>query len=367
LNNKVDLVVIGPELPLTQGLTDVLIQNSIIVFGPDKKGAELEKSKKFTKDICKALNIPSASYDVFDNYDTALHFCENQSYPLVIKADGLAAGKGVIICQTFEEAKKALSKCFKENVFGEAGLTIIIEEFLVGEEISLFALVDHTGFVLPLTTAQDHKKILEGEKGLNTGGMGAYAPVPSISQNHMKELSEQFIRPIVNYLSEQGIKYQGMFYAGLILTKSGPNLLEINVRFGDPETQAIIPLLDTDLLELLHASAAGSLNRIENIKWKNKVSMTVVMATKGYPETYQKLTPIKNLQKLKNSKKEYIFHAGTKLQNNEWLSNGGRVLNITSMGDDLMSIRKNIHQIIDQISWDDGCYRKDIGWRYIDE
>ena len=220
---------------------------------------------------------------------------------------------------------------------------------------------------MPLTTAQDHKKILEGEKGLNTGGMGAYTPVPSISNEKMKQLSDQFIKPIVEYLAKEGIKYQGMFYAGLILAKEGPNLLEINVRFGDPETQAIIPLLQTDLLELLHASASGSLSDITDIHWKDKTAMTVVMASKGYPENFQKLTPIKNLQNLKLSDQEYVYHAGTKFINNEWLSNGGRVLNITCIGSDLLTIRKNIHQVIEQIEWDQGYYRKDIGWRYLSE
>ncbi len=271
LESKIDLVVIGPELPLTKGLSNLLMNNSILVFGPDQMGAELEKSKKFTKDICKKLHIATAAYDVFDNYDEAFIFCQNQSYPLVIKADGLAAGKGVIICQTMEDAKDALIKCFKDNSFGDAGSVVVIEEFLVGEEVSLFSLVDKNGFVLPLTTAQDHKKILEGEKGLNTGGMGAYTPVPSISSNKMNELSKTFVEPIVQHLAEQGIKYQGMFYAGLILTDKGPNLLEINVRFGDPETQAIIPLLETDLLELLHASAIGTLNEIKKINWKKKM------------------------------------------------------------------------------------------------
>jgi len=367
LYSKINLVVIGPELPLTQGLTDSLSQNSILVFGPDQKGAELEKSKQFTKDICKTLNIPSANYAVFSNYDEAIEFCKKHPYPLVIKADGLAAGKGVIICETFDEAEKAISKCFKDKAFGDAGLKIVIEEFLVGEEISLFALVDKSGFVLPLTTAQDHKKILEGEKGLNTGGMGAYTPVPSISNEKTKQLSDQFIKPIVEYLAKEGIKYQGMFYAGLILAKEGPNLLEINVRFGDPETQAIIPLLQTDLLELLYASASGSLSDINDIHWKDKTAMTVVMASKGYPENFQKLTPIKNLQNLKLSDQEYVYHAGTKFINNEWLSNGGRVLNITCIGSDLLTIRKNIHQVIEQIEWDQGYYRKDIGWRYLSE
>ncbi len=367
LESKIELVVIGPELPLTRGLSNLLINNSILVFGPDQKGADLEKSKKFTKDICKKLNIETAAYDVFYNYDDALTFCQKQSYPLVIKADGLAAGKGVIICETIDDAKDALIKCFKDNSFGDAGSVVVIEEFLVGEEVSLFSLVDKNGFVLPLTTAQDHKKILEGEKGLNTGGMGAYTPVPSISADKMNELSKTFVEPIIQYLAEQGINYQGMFYAGLIVTDKGTNLLEINVRFGDPETQAIIPLLETDLLELLHASAVGTLNEIKKIKWKNDYAMTVVMASNGYPEDYKKLTSINNLENLSLTKDDYLFHAGTILREHKWLSNGGRVLNISSTGKELKTIRQNIHKVINQINWDEGYYRKDIGWRYIDD
>ena len=367
VENKIDFVVIGPEVPLTEGLSDYLEMNSILTFGPSKAGAELENSKKFTKDICKKLNIPTANYVTFDNYVDSMNYLNSCSFPLVIKADGLAAGKGVIICNSLEESAEAINKCFKDKTFGNAGSRVVIEEFLEGEEISLFTLVDNTGFVLPLITAQDHKKIFEGEKGLNTGGMGAYAPVPSITKSKMTDLSNQFVLPIVEYLKKQNINFNGMFYAGLIITKKGPQLLEINVRFGDPETQAIIPLLETDLLHLLHASASGQLKNIKNIKFKDKYSMTVVIASKGYPEDFKKLTEIKNIQNLELSKKDYLFHAGTKFKNNKWLSNGGRVLNFTHTGEDLTKIRFNIHKLIQQISWDEGYYRKDIGWRYIDE
>ena len=365
--NKIDLVVIGPEIPLTEGLTNILEDYSISVFGPSKKAAELEKSKKFTKDICKTLSIPTAEFVSYDNYAEAYEYCNQSSYPLVIKADGLAAGKGVIICNSFNDAKAAIEKCFKDKSFGNAGSTVIIEEFLEGEEVSLFALVDETGFVLPLITAQDHKKILEGEKGLNTGGMGAYTPVPSISDTMMEQLSNQFIEPIVKHLKKENIDYKGMFYAGLIMTKSGPQLLEINVRFGDPETQAIIPLLETDLLHLLYSAAIGKLNEIKKVKWRDQYAMTVVVASKGYPESYDKLIPISNLKDLKLSNKDYIFHAGTKFEKNEWISNGGRVLNFTSLGEELSKIRNNIHDLINHIHWEEGYYRKDIGWRYINE
>ena len=367
IKNKIDLVVIGPEIPLTEGLSDYLEANSVLTFGPSKAGAELENSKKFTKDICKKLNIPTASYVTFDNHRESMEYLNSCSFPLVIKADGLAAGKGVIICHSINDALEAINKCFNDKTFGIAGSRVVIEEFLEGEEVSLFALVDSTGFVLPLITAQDHKKILEGEKGLNTGGMGSYAPVPSITKTKMIDLSNQFVLPIVEYLKKENINFKGMFYAGLIFTKNGPQLLEINVRFGDPETQAIIPLLESDLLHLLYSSASGQLKEIKDIKLNDKFSMSVVMASKGYPENFKKLTEIKNIQNLDLSNKDYLFHAGTKFENNKWLSNGGRVLNFTHTGEDLTKIRANIHKMIKKISWEEGYYRKDIGWRYIDD
>ena len=361
---NISFVVIGPEIPLTEGLADILISNNIKCFGPLQKGAMLEKSKIFTKELCDKNNVPTGQYKKFSNYKDALTYCQSITFPSVIKANGLAAGKGVIIAQNLEEAKAAISQCMIAEVFGRAGKEIIIEEFLEGEEISLFSLVDSTGYILPLTTAQDHKKIGESETGLNTGGMGAYSPVPSISEEKMKNLSNLFVDPIIKALKKTGVNYQGMFYAGIILTKDGPKLLEINVRFGDPETQAIIPRIKTDLLKLLYASASQNLKEIENIEWDPRYCMTVVMSTKGYPEEFKKNTLIENLNQINLSNDNYIYHAGTKRKNDKWLSNAGRVLAISSLGESIKKKKKNVYSVLNEIKWQDGYYRKDIGWRY---
>jgi phosphoribosylamine--glycine ligase len=324
----------------------------------------LEKSKIYTKEICDKYNVPTGKYKKFSTLNEAYLYCDTLSFPVVIKADGLAAGKGVIIAKNLAQAQQAVLKCMKEEVFNEAGKKIIIEEFLEGEEISLFSLVDSKGHILPLTTAQDHKKIQEGEKGLNTGGMGAYSPVPSISDKQVQDLSNQFISPIVQALKEKNINYKGMFYAGIILTKKGPRLLEINVRFGDPETQAILPRIKSDVLELLYASATESLNILKPLKWDPRYCMTVVMSTKGYPEEYQKGTLIENLDLIKLTSDNFIFHAGTNKHNHKWLSNGGRVLAISSLGESMNKVKKNVYSIVNRIKWKDGYYRKDIGWRY---
>ena len=362
--NNISFVIIGPETPLTQGLADILISNNIKCFGPLQKGAMLEKSKIFTKELCDKNNIPTGKYKKFSNYNQALAYCQSITFPSVIKANGLAAGKGVIIAQNLDEAKAAIYQYMIAEIFGKSGKEIIIEEFLEGEEISLFSLVDSTGYILPLTTAQDHKKIGEGETGLNTGGMGSYSPVPSISEEKMKNLSSLFVDPIIKALKKNGINYQGMFYAGIILTKKGPKLLEINVRFGDPETQAIIPRIKTDLLKLLYASATQNLKEIKNIQWDSRYCMTVVMSAKGYPEKYKKNTLIENLNEINLSEDSYIYHAGTKKKDDKWLSNAGRVLAISSLGATINQVKENVYSTVNRIKWQDGYYRKDIGWRY---
>jgi len=361
---NISFVVIGPEIPLTEGLVDILISNNIKCFGPTQKGAMLEKSKIFTKELCDENNVPTGKYKKFSNYEDALTYCQSINFPSVIKADGLAAGKGVIITENLEEAKSAIHQCMKEEAFGNAGKEIIIEEFLEGEEISLFSLVDSSGYIVPLTTAQDHKKIYEGEKGLNTGGMGAYSPVPSISNKKMQDLNNLFVDPIINALSKKGIYFQGMFYVGIIITKNGPKLLEINVRFGDPETQAILPRIKSDLLEILYASATENLHAIKKIEWDPRYCMAVVMSSKGYPEKYKKNTVIENLNQIQLSNNSYIYHAGTKKENDLWLSSGGRVLAISSLGESINQVKKNVYSTISKIKWQDGYYRKDIGWRY---
>ena len=310
--HKIDFVVVGPELPLSNGIVNILRDEKITVFGPDKASSQLETSKIFMKKICKKHNIPTAKYSVFNKEKDAINFLNEVNFPTVIKVDGLAAGKGVMIVYNKEEAIENIKKIMSEKIFGSSGENIIIEEFLEGEEISFFALVDTNGFILPLTTAQDHKKIGEGDVGPNTGGMGAYSPVPFIKHNHINDFVEQFVKPIINDLKNSSILFSGVFYAGFILTKNGPKILEINVRFGDPEAQTIFPRLKTDLLDLLLASSTGNLNQFKLPEWENNFCMNVVLSSIGYPKDYKKNTIINGLNEITNDKSKYVFHASTK-------------------------------------------------------
>ncbi len=365
IKQKIDFVVIGPELPLSNGIVDELKKEKIVTFGPDKISSQLETSKIFMKNICKKHNIPTAKYSVFDKEKDAINFLNEVSFPTVIKVDGLAAGKGVIIVYSKEEAVENIKKIMSEKIFGSSGENIIIEEFLEGEEISFFALVDTNGFILPLTTAQDHKKIGEGDVGPNTGGMGAYSPVPFIKHNHINDFVEQFVKPIINDLKNSSILFSGVFYAGFILTKNGPKILEINVRFGDPEAQTIFPRLKTDLLDLLLASSTGNLNQFKLPELENNFCMNVVLSSKGYPKDYKKNTIINGLNEITNDKSKYVFHASTKKNGNHWLATGGRVLSISAMGSTLKNAKNNAYSIVNKIDWKDGYFRKDIGWRHI--
>ena len=365
IKQKIDFVVIGPELPLSNGIVDELKKEKVVTFGPDKISSQLETSKIFMKNICKKHNIPTAKYSVFNKEKDAINFLNEINFPTVIKADGLAAGKGVIIVYNKEEAVKNIKKIMSEKIFGSSGEHIIIEEFLEGEEISFFALVDTNGFILPLTTAQDHKKIGEGDVGPNTGGMGAYSPVPFIKHNHINDFVEQFVKPIINDLKNSSILFSGVFYAGFILTKNGPKILEINVRFGDPEAQTIFPRLKTDLLDLLLASSTGNLNQFKLPELENNFCMNVVLSSKGYPKDYKKNTIINGLNEITNDKSKYVFHASTKKNGNHWLATGGRVLSISAMGSTLKNAKNNAYNIVDKIDWKDGYFRKDIGWRHL--
>ena len=365
IKQKIDFVVIGPELPLSNGIVDELKKEKIVTFGPDKISSQLETSKIFMKNICKKHNIPTAKYSVFNKEKDAINFLNEVNFPTVIKVDGLAAGKGVIIVYSKEEAVENIKKIMSEKIFGSSGKNIIIEEFLEGEEISFFALVDTNGFILPLTTAQDHKKIGEGDVGPNTGGMGAYSPVPFIKHNHINDFVEQFVKPIINDLKNSSILFSGVFYAGFILTKNGPKILEINVRFGDPEAQTIFPRLKTDLLDLLLASSTGNLNQFKLPELENNFCMNVVLSSKGYPKDYKKNTIINGLNEITNDKSKYVFHASTKKNGNHWLATGGRVLSISAMGSTLKNAKNNAYNIVDKIDWKDGYFRKDIGWRHL--
>ena len=362
INNNIDLTIIGPEEPLVNGIVDFLRKDNLKVFGPDKFCSKLEGSKIFTKKICEIEKIPTANFSIFKNMRSSLDYLKNKKYPLVVKADGLAAGKGVYICNSFFEAEKAVEEIFGGK-FGEAN-EILFEEFLSGEEMSFFILYDNKSFKV-FNTAQDHKRIFEGDKGKNTGGMGAYSP----SRLHNKELEDKIIRkiikPTLNYLKKNNGTYVGFLYAGLMIKNNEPYLIEYNVRMGDPECQTILPLLKNDLLDTIIKCVDGKLNEIE-INWTNKKSICIVVTSKGYPGEFKKNVMIKNLENLKSNENQYIFHAGTKFTDNKYFSSGGRVLNFVSMNEDFKLARNNSLKLIENLKWQNGFYRKDIGFKVID-
>ena len=359
---KIELVVIGPEIPLVNGLADFLLENNILVFGPRKKAAQLEGSKKFTKQICEKYNIPTAKFKTFDDEVSAIEYLKGQLFPIVIKADGLAAGKGVIIAENFDTAEKAVQEIFS-GLFNDAGKEIVIEEFLIGEEVSYFIIADENDFI-ELTSAQDHKRIGVGDTGPNTGGMGAYSPAPIMNKELEEITINKIIKPTLKAMKDLGCPYTGVLYAGLMITKEGPKLIEYNVRFGDPECQAILPRLKSDILSLIISSCKNSLSK-EKIQWDDRFALTVVMSSKGYPNNYKTGYEIKGINKASNQKDIYIYHAGTKKVNDVIYTNGGRVLNITSLGNTVREANKTALGVINMIEWDGSYYRNDIGWRAI--
>jgi len=359
---KIKLVVIGPETPLVNGLADFLLENNILVFGPRKKAAQLEGSKKFTKQICEKYDIPTAKFKTFDDEVSALEYLKEQLFPIVIKADGLAAGKGVIIAEDYYAAEKAVKEIFS-GLFNDAGKEIVIEEFLIGEEVSYFIIADENDFI-ELTSAQDHKRIGVGDTGPNTGGMGAYSPAPIMNRELEEITINKIIKPTLKAMKDLGCPYTGVLYAGLMITKEGPKLIEYNVRFGDPECQVILPRLKSDLLSLIISSCKNSLNQ-EKIQWDDRFALTVVMSSKGYPNNYKTGHVIKGINKASKQKDIYIYHAGTKKVNDVIHTNGGRVLNITSLGNTVREANKTALRVINMIEWDGSYYRNDIGWRAI--
>ena len=359
---KIELVVIGPEIPLVNGLADFLLENNILVFGPRKKAAQLEGSKKFTKQICEKYDIPTAKFKTFDDEVSALEYLKGQLFPIVIKADGLAAGKGVIIAENYNTAEKAVKEIFS-GLFNDAGKEIVIEEFLIGEEVSYFIIADENDFI-ELTSAQDHKRIGVGDTGPNTGGMGAYSPAPIMNKELEEITINKIIKPTLKAMKDLGCPYTGVLYAGLMITKEGPKLIEYNVRFGDPECQVILPRLKSDLLSLIISSCKNSLNQ-EKIQWDDRFALTVVMSSKGYPNNYKTGHVIKGINKASKQKDIYIYHAGTKKVNDVIHTNGGRVLNITSLGNTVREANKTALGVINMIEWDGSYYRNDIGWRAI--
>ncbi|MGB6907537.1 MAG: phosphoribosylamine--glycine ligase [Methyloceanibacter sp.] len=361
-DNDIGLVIVGPEAPLVAGLTDDLEAEGLIVFGPSRAAAQLEGSKGFTKDLCARANIPTAVYARFSQAAPAKAYLAGQPLPIVIKADGLAAGKGVVIAETKDEAEAAIDACFS-GAFGDAGAELVIEEFLRGEEASFFVLVDGQT-VLPLITAQDHKRAFDGDQGPNTGGMGAYAPAPLMTQALIHRTMNEIVEPTVRAMAEAGTPFKGVLYAGLMIEDGAPKLIEYNARFGDPECQALMLLLRSDLLPALLAAAQGKLEGV-SLDWRAGAAICVVMATKGYPGPYAKGSEIKGLEAAAADPAVEIFHAGTSRDGTRILADGGRVLGVTARGSDLREAQSRAYGAIDIIDWGQGFCRRDIGWRAI--
>ena len=359
--HKIDLVIVGPEEPLVRGLVDYLRKKKIKVFGPDKFASRLEGSKAFMKKVCKSNNIPTADYKICKNKKDVLNFLKKSKLPLVVKADGLAAGKGVTICSSKKKVLNISEEIFKGKF--KSSKKIVLEEFLEGEEASYFVIADKKTFKF-FGTAQDHKRVKENDKGPNTGGMGAYSPAKIIDKKLEKKIINKIIKPTFFALKKKKIYYTGFLYVGLMIQDNEPYLIEFNVRMGDPECQVILPRLKTDLIKIINNVVNNKLKQT-SINWHKKKSMTVVLCSKGYPGKYKKNKTIKNLDRIKLSKNDFIYHAGTKLENNKLKSNGGRVLNITSVGTDFLKIRKKIIKIIKNINWKGGFFRRDIGWKII--
>ncbi|MGN8112840.1 phosphoribosylamine--glycine ligase [Labrys sp. 22185] len=360
--NEIDFVVVGPEAPLVAGLVDDLAAAGIKAFGPSKAAAQLEGSKGYTKDLCQEFSIPTAAYRRFTDAVAARAYVQEQGAPIVIKADGLAAGKGVVVAMTLDDALAAVDAIFAGSV-GEAGHEVVVEQFLEGEEASFFALCDGTT-ALPLISAQDHKRVFDGDKGPNTGGMGAYSPAPIMTPEMEERVMETIIRPTVRAMAARGTPFKGVLFAGLMITKDGPELIEYNVRFGDPETQVLMPRLRSDLLPALIASADGVLSTI-SLRWKNDAALCVVMATKGYPGSFQRGSEIRDLAKAASLDDVLVFHAGTKRSGDHILANGGRVLGITASGKTVAEAQKRAYEAVDLVDWPEGFSRRDIGWRAI--
>ena len=359
---KIDLTVVGPELPLTMGIVDVFEEKGLRIFGPDKAAAEIEGSKAFAKDFMQRYHIPTASYKIFTDPNEALSFVPSASYPIVIKADGLAAGKGTVIVDNPDEAKRSVREIMVEKVFGEAGERLVIEEFLEGEEVTVMALTDGER-IIPMVSAQDHKRIYDGNKGPNTGGMGAYAPTNVIPEKMMQRIVEEILEPTINGLADMGRLYKGVLYTGIIVTARGPKVLEYNCRFGDPETQAVLPLLESDLVEIFSDIADGYLN-IEEIKWKDKFGVCVVLASRGYPESAEKGILINGLDQRENGQC-MVFHAGTANASGKIITNGGRVLGVTAIDFTLKGAISKVYDCIQGISFEGMQYRRDIGMRAV--
>ena len=363
ISKKIDLILVGPEKPLVDGIVDFFEKNKIKVFGPNKIASQLEGSKIFTKKICEKYKIPTAKFGIFQSIEKANLFLNQNKFPIVVKADGLAAGKGVYICENKIEAENSIKEIFG----GKFGLAknILIEEFLEGEEMSYFVVSDGKT-IKNFQTAQDHKRVLEGDKGKNTGGMGAYSPSRLINEDLEKKIMNKIILPTIKGLSDIGCKYKGFLYAGLMIVKNEPYLIEYNVRMGDPECQTIVPKLKSDLLEIIIACCSESLSNIE-INWFDKKSLCIVLCSKGYPDEYKKNILINNIDKIELKENEYCYHAGTQKNENKIFSTGGRVLNFVCLSNNFKDCREKIINSIKSLNWKNGFFRKDIGYKVINE
>ena len=361
LENNISLVIVGPEIPLVEGIVDYLADKNIFAFGPSKKASQLEGSKAFMKKVCQDFNIPTAAYEEFDNFEQAKKFINQSKHPLVIKSDGLAAGKGVTISQTAEQSVQ----CAKEILEGKfkTSKKVVIEEFLEGEEASYFIITDGKNY-LPIGTAQDHKRIGENDTGPNTGGMGAYSPSLLITKELQEKINKEIIEPTIKGLNKIGCSFVGILYAGLMIKDNQPKLIEYNIRFGDPECQVLMMRIDNDFIDLVLSVKNKNLLS-QKIIWKEDPCITIVAAAKGYPDEYRVETEIKNLENITTNSTQQLFHAGTINKNGKILANGGRVLNATSSATNLKQARDRAHEMLNLVDWDDMYFRKDIGWRVI--
>ncbi|NQU95370.1 MAG: phosphoribosylamine--glycine ligase [Candidatus Omnitrophica bacterium] len=361
-DKKIDFTIVGPEAPLAEGIVDLFNKKGLKIFGPTKASAQLEASKVFTKELCESEKIPTAWFKTFNDAQKAKDFVKSKGAPIVIKKDGLAEGKGVIVANTEAEAIDAIDKIVVEKAFGASGNKVIVEECLEGEEASVIVLSDGENIV-PLASSQDHKRVFDQDKGANTGGMGAYSPAPVVTDDIFNETISKIIKPTIAGMKKRNTPHKGVLYAGIMITEDGPKLLEYNVRFGDPETQAILPRLDSDLLELIERAMSGSLADFK-LKWRKKSCACIVMASGGYPGRYEKGKEITGIEKARELQDVLVFHAGTKLEKtNKILTSGGRVLNVVALGDNIEKAISTAYKACDKIKFDNAHFRKDIGFR----
>lgn len=362
VDNKIDLTVVGPEAPLANGLVDDFSAMGLKAFGPTKSAARIEGSKAFAKEIMQKYNIPTAFFEVFTDAALAKQYIRKHGAPIVVKADGLAAGKGVIVAMTLDEALEAVDSIMCDKAFGSAGSQVVIEEYLTGEEASLLAFTDGNTIV-PMVAAQDHKRVFDGDQGPNTGGMGAYAPAPVVTDAIREQVTREVLKPAIEGMRKEGCPYKGCLYAGLMITSDGPKVIEFNARFGDPETQVVLPLLESDLTEVMEACVNGNLSDV-NIEWKDQAAVCIVMAAEGYPASYRKGDVINGIAKA-CKKDSFVFQAGTALNDGKLVTNGGRVLGVTAFAADILSSVKKAYEAVEMIDFDGAHYRKDIAYRAI--